>query len=233
MIAPAVGVSDFEVELNGATVPILEARLQAANMGEDADDPEESEYLARVRWIDTRPREKGVWEKGMFANQNVVAKLRQPFTLQRLSEAFDADDPSLSRGSRNARGTKRAPCFRYRFARRRQRADSERQPIFGAAHQLKSTWRQLPFANALELSPVERRPTNACRSRSQLRQLGEETVRVRRLTTGPGRKGLAAASTTPPLPLAPHWRQPRGWLQPAPRYPRRRTATRARRRRRW
>ena len=60
-------------------------------MGEDADDPEESEYLARVRWIDTRPREKGVWEKGMFANQNVVAKLRQPFTLQRLSEAFDAD----------------------------------------------------------------------------------------------------------------------------------------------
>jgi hypothetical protein len=92
VIAPAVGVSDFEVELNGATVPILEAPLQAANMGEDADDPEQSEYLARVRWIDTRPREKGVWEKGMFANQNVVAKLRQPFTLQRLSEAFDADD---------------------------------------------------------------------------------------------------------------------------------------------
>ena len=91
-IAPAVGVSDFEVELNGATVPILEAPLQAPNMGEDADDPEESEYLARVRRIDTRPREKGVWEKGMFANQNVVAKLRQPFTLQRLSEAFDADD---------------------------------------------------------------------------------------------------------------------------------------------
>jgi hypothetical protein len=32
------------------------------------------------------------WEKGMFANQNVVAKLRQPFTLQRLAEVFKLDD---------------------------------------------------------------------------------------------------------------------------------------------
>jgi hypothetical protein len=28
----------------------------------------------------------------MFANQNVVAKLRQPFTLQRLAEVFKLDD---------------------------------------------------------------------------------------------------------------------------------------------
>lgn len=87
--APAVGVKEFEVELDGKSVPILQAPLEATNMGEDADDPEQSEYLARVRWIDTRQREMAVWEKGMFANQNVVAKLRQPFTLQRLSETFD------------------------------------------------------------------------------------------------------------------------------------------------
>jgi hypothetical protein len=89
VIAPAVGVNEFQVELDGNTVPILQAPLEAANMGEDAGDPEQSEYLARVRWIDTREREKAVWEKGMFANQNVVAKLRQPFTLQRLTETFD------------------------------------------------------------------------------------------------------------------------------------------------
>jgi hypothetical protein len=88
VIAPAVGVSDFEVEIDGATTPILQVPLNAANMGEDADDPDLSEYLARVRWLDTRPREQAVWEKGMFANQNVVAKLRQPMTLQRLSEVF-------------------------------------------------------------------------------------------------------------------------------------------------
>ena len=64
-------------------------------MAEDADDPEQSEYLARVRWIDVRPREQAVWEKGMFANQNVVAKLRQQFTLQRLREAFTVDESDV------------------------------------------------------------------------------------------------------------------------------------------
>lgn len=48
-------------------------------MGEDAEDPDQSEYLARVRWINTRDREDAVSEKGMFANQNVVAKRRQRF----------------------------------------------------------------------------------------------------------------------------------------------------------
>ena len=69
-------------------MPILKADLKAPNMEEEADDPEQSEYLARVRWLYTRSREQAVWEKGMFANQNVVAKLRQPFTLQRLAEVF-------------------------------------------------------------------------------------------------------------------------------------------------
>jgi hypothetical protein len=91
VIEPAVAVSEFEVELDGSTVPILQAPLQAANMGEDAEDPEQSEYLARIRWIETRDRDQAVWEKGMFANQNVVTKLRQSFTLQRLHEAFGAD----------------------------------------------------------------------------------------------------------------------------------------------
>jgi hypothetical protein len=90
--APAVGVDEFEVEIDGRALPILQAPLKAANMGEDADDLEQSEYLARVRWIDTRPRDQAFWEKGMFANQNVVAKLRQPFTLQRLAEVFAADE---------------------------------------------------------------------------------------------------------------------------------------------
>jgi hypothetical protein len=90
--AAAVGVSDFDVEVNVATTNILQAPLEATNMGWDADDPELCEYLVRVEWIDTRPREKAVWEKGMFANQNVVAKLRQPFTLQRLNEVFDLEE---------------------------------------------------------------------------------------------------------------------------------------------
>lgn len=89
---PAVPISDFEVDIDGVPTPILNADVKATNMSEDADDPEQSEYLARVRWIDTRARDDAVWEKGMFANQNVVAKLRQPFTLQRLGDVFEAGD---------------------------------------------------------------------------------------------------------------------------------------------
>ncbi|UGT58795.1 hypothetical protein [Nocardia asteroides] len=90
--ATAVSVAEFEVEVDGVTMPVLQAPLVAAQMGEDADDPALSEYLVRIRWIDTRPREEAVWVKGMYANQNVVTKLRQPFTLQRLAEAFDVDE---------------------------------------------------------------------------------------------------------------------------------------------
>jgi hypothetical protein len=88
VIAPAVPVRDYEVEVDGRLAPILTAPLQAPEMGEDSDDEEQSEYLAGVRWLGTRDRGEAVWEKGMFANQNVVAKLRQPFTLQRLNEVF-------------------------------------------------------------------------------------------------------------------------------------------------
>ena len=42
VIAPAVAINDFEVEVDGVTVPILRAPLEASNMGEEADDPEQS-----------------------------------------------------------------------------------------------------------------------------------------------------------------------------------------------
>ena len=41
------GSSDFEVEVDGQQVPILEAPEKAADMADDSDDPELSEYLVR------------------------------------------------------------------------------------------------------------------------------------------------------------------------------------------
>jgi hypothetical protein len=84
-------VSDFKVEVDGRTVPILEAPLAATKMDKGADEPERSEYLVRVDWIKTLPRDQAIWEKGMFANQNSAAKLRHQFTLERLTEAFDLE----------------------------------------------------------------------------------------------------------------------------------------------
>lgn len=85
-------VNDFEVEVDGRRLPILEAPLRAPKMGERADDEEQSEYLVRVEWQKTLPQEKAIWEKGMFANQNTVVRLRDPFTLERLVQAFDLDE---------------------------------------------------------------------------------------------------------------------------------------------
>lgn len=84
-------VSDFKVEVDGKTIPILEAPLVATQMGKNADDPDKSEYVVRVEWIKTHDREDAFWEKGMFANQNSAAKMRNQFTLERLIDHFGLD----------------------------------------------------------------------------------------------------------------------------------------------
>jgi hypothetical protein len=87
----AVRVKDFKVSTN-LDLPILEADLTASMMGENADDEELSEYLVRIDWIKTVPLDQPVWEKGMFANQNSACKLRNKFTIERLSALFNLDD---------------------------------------------------------------------------------------------------------------------------------------------
>ena len=81
-------VRDFTVDVDARSIPILQAPLRASAMGSDADDEELSEYLVRVEWLKALPREQAIWEKGMFANQNTVCKLRNKFTLDRLVERF-------------------------------------------------------------------------------------------------------------------------------------------------
>ncbi|HEX8616126.1 MAG TPA: DUF91 domain-containing protein, partial [Thermoanaerobaculia bacterium] len=86
--APAVRVRDFTVAIDGEPRPILELPLRATHMAENADDPEKSEYVVRVRWDKHLPIEQAFWEKGMFANQLTACKLRHKFTLERLTERF-------------------------------------------------------------------------------------------------------------------------------------------------
>ena len=57
-----------------------------------ADDEDTAEYVVPVAWISTRPREKAVRQKGMFANQNSACKLRNRFTLDILYSAFGLDE---------------------------------------------------------------------------------------------------------------------------------------------
>ena len=51
-----------------------------------------AEYVVPVRWLAVNPKNQAYWEKGMFANQNSACKLRQEFTLDRLSHHFSVTD---------------------------------------------------------------------------------------------------------------------------------------------
>jgi hypothetical protein len=84
----AVPVKDFLVDLNGAPTPILNMPNLPPEMDRQVDDMERCEYLVRVEWIKTLPMDQGIWEKGMFANQNSACKLRSQFTIERLTEIF-------------------------------------------------------------------------------------------------------------------------------------------------
>jgi hypothetical protein len=86
-------VKQFKVRVeDGSEVPILEAPLRQPGLGTGADDDEQSEYLVRVEWQKTLLREQAFKEKGLFANQNTVVRLRDPFTLERLTELFGLDE---------------------------------------------------------------------------------------------------------------------------------------------
>lgn len=87
----AVPVTEFTVEVDGVEIPILEAEHKAPGMDEFADDPARAEYMVRVDWIATRDKADAIWKKGMFANQNTACKLRNRFTLEQLTRAFELD----------------------------------------------------------------------------------------------------------------------------------------------
>lgn len=85
---------DFMVNVKGEEeeIPITEAPLEG-DLSRDAEDPDLREYLIGVDWIQTRDIENAFWEKGMYANQNTVTRLRDQQTLDQLYQAFDVPPP--------------------------------------------------------------------------------------------------------------------------------------------
>lgn len=88
----AVPVREFMVKnQQGQSVPLLDAGIVCTQMGEHADDPDLSEYVARVKWIKAVPLAQGVREPGFFGNQNCVAEPKDakwPYTIDRLKQKF-------------------------------------------------------------------------------------------------------------------------------------------------
>jgi hypothetical protein len=82
VVAPVVPVGD---------TGLLRAELEAPAMDRHAGDPDRREYVVRVRWLAAVEREEAFWIPGLYANENSVTKLRDPWTLQRLREVFGVE----------------------------------------------------------------------------------------------------------------------------------------------
>lgn len=88
----AVHVREFMVEQSGKATSLLSLQLEAPDMDENSDDPDASEYLVKVEWLRAVPKEQAFWEKGLFAIQHTACKLRNRFTIDRLSQHFQLQD---------------------------------------------------------------------------------------------------------------------------------------------
>lgn len=77
VVEPVVPIDEFLVDDgSGNRVPIASLPLKAARHTTAAEDPEKAEHFVRVEWIKTVPVAEVIREKGLFGNQNSVAKPR-------------------------------------------------------------------------------------------------------------------------------------------------------------
>lgn len=93
--ATAVQAADALIEVEGIQTKFSELALAGLyeHATGDSDEGEDSrEYVVAVTWEHTVPRSSGVWQAGMFANQNSACKLRSQFTIETLSNAFALDE---------------------------------------------------------------------------------------------------------------------------------------------
>ena len=70
----------------------LKPPLKATEMGHNVEDPDLCEYCVRVEWMKAVSREQGYWEKGLFAVQHTACRLRNRFTIERLTQHFGIEE---------------------------------------------------------------------------------------------------------------------------------------------
>jgi hypothetical protein len=83
--AASVPASDFKTA-NGT--PLLEQPLKQPGIARTGEDATRAEYAVGVDWIKTVPLADAKRFDGMFANQNIVCKLRDPKTIEFLQGQF-------------------------------------------------------------------------------------------------------------------------------------------------
>lgn len=72
--------------------PLLSLPLKAPKAGENSDTPETSEWVVGVKWHKIYQRSEAKTFKGVFANPNIVCKLRHPPTVEFVKNQFSVRD---------------------------------------------------------------------------------------------------------------------------------------------
>ncbi|MBU8855281.1 hypothetical protein BGM24_25275 [Bacillus sp. FJAT-26377] len=63
--------------------------FKAPDMLHDMDDEDKQEYIAKVELIATVPVKNAYWKRGFAANQHVAFKLKDQFTIDRVTKHFN------------------------------------------------------------------------------------------------------------------------------------------------
>ncbi len=90
VVQEATMVKDFIPE--GSENNILELPLTQPGMSENSDEPELSEWVVGVKWMKTFLRDDAKKFSGVFANPNVVCKLRHQATIDFLKREFSINE---------------------------------------------------------------------------------------------------------------------------------------------
>ena len=89
VISQAQMVRDFIVDDKGNN--LLQIPLKAPNAADNKDDPQFSEWAVKISWKKTFQRDHAKFFKGIFANQNIVCKLRHQETVEFLKKEFELE----------------------------------------------------------------------------------------------------------------------------------------------
>lgn len=90
VVEPATMVKDFTVTEDGKT--LLDMPLKAPKVADNRNDPKYCEWAVRVDWKKTFDRNSARYFRGIFANQNIVCKLRDKKTIDFLTSEFQIED---------------------------------------------------------------------------------------------------------------------------------------------
>lgn len=89
VISTAVMAKDFKITNDTL---LFDNNLNQPGIKDNCDNPELSDWVVGIKWIKTFVREKAVTKSGIFANQNIVCKLRDQSTIEYLTDHFPIEN---------------------------------------------------------------------------------------------------------------------------------------------